>query len=668
MKNLSVFITGTLLGSLVIAQTSKIKSFNASQNIAKYDPYEKILREERVSNSSQLVNGPVTQQQFMNTYGQKTNAITTVLLGESGNAYTNVAPEVNLLSTVPGQNWVSFIHRHNHQAQGGHNGQMRVDISLDKGQNWEIDNGGGDAFNPNTTPYGRIPNAVLYNPQGNTDICNAKLIWVAAGHRTANPANSGPNAAWGHFVSGTASDIYSTCPDPYNGNFNSLETGTVLYNTGLSRGADGEFWTIGVKFIRDNQQVQDKLYLRRGIFNSNDNTTNWTIYDSLSFNPLQATSNGNPAGYQIGTPNMAFSPSGQYGWIIVSGMPNTPAPYKYQLYYWKTNNFGATWQPGMIDIANNQDLRDSLITYYWADQNQTQIDSSTAVPFPIDYDLAVDWRGNAHIVCTFFNMSSVSLDDTDSLGYLNPGFRKSVWDISTSDFGASWDFTYITELNTFRGSNGDLGWTAGCQASTNYTGDAFVYAWVDDTSANDPAAMQPDLWTFHYDLNSGINLNNLKDWTSDDPTWNGRIILPTMAPFMIYDRNDVNGVVYKAPTAFCEILTDEVSPVNNRFISSPDYEFVFGATTQRSGNSNILSMNVYPNPSNGNFQIALDLKGTSNVDIKIYDVLGKQVHHISENGVSSFVKEVNISHLPAGVYIVKAQTNQGSLETKIVKE
>jgi len=62
------------------------------------------------------------------------------------------------------------------------------------------------------------------------------------------------------------------------------------------------------------------------------------------------------------------------------------------------------------------------------------------------------------------------------------------------------------------------------------------------------------------------------------------------------------------------------------------------------------------------------LKETSNVDIKIFDILGKQVYHHSETAISSFVKEVNISQLPAGVYVVKAQTNQGTVETKIVKQ
>ncbi len=665
MKKLSVFIATTLFGSIVIAQSPKVKSYSASQNITKHNPYEKALKEEKSSN---LVNGPISQNQFMNNHANKTHAISVVQLGGSGNAYTNVAPEVNLLSTVPGQNWVTFFHRHNQQDFGGHSGQMRVDISTDGGQTWVNDNDGNDAFNPNSAPYGRIPNAVLYNPPGNTDICNAKLVWVAAGHKTPNPANRGPNAGWGHFVSGTAKEINPNCSNPYLSNFSSLQTGTVLYNTGLSRGGNGEFWTVGTKFIRDSQQVQDKIYVWRGFYDSNSETTNWAIYDSVTFNPLQSTSSGQPAGYMIGTPNMAFSPDGQYGWIIVSGMPNTPTPYHYEMYYWKSNDFGLTWQPGTIDIFNNQQLRDSLITYYWADSAQTQLDSSNADPFPIDYDLAVDWRGNPHIVCTFFNMSDISRTKTDSLGYLQPGFRKSIWDITTSDFGTSWNFNYLTELNTFRGSSGDLGWTAGCQASTNYAGDAFVYAWVDDTSATASDAMLPDLWTFHYDLNSGINLNNIKDWTTGDPTWDGKIVLPSMAPFMNFDRNSTNGVVYKAPTAFCKILTDDTNPVENWFINTPNYEFEFSVTTQRQSSPDILSMNVYPNPSNGNFQIALDLKGTSNVDIKIFDVLGKQVFHTSETAVASFVKDINISNLPAGVYVVKAQTNQGSIETKIVKQ
>ncbi len=661
MRKLSVFITGTLLGGLVVAQSTKVKSYNQSQNIAKYSPYEKALSEDKSSN---FMNGPITQDQFMNNHANKTSAINVVQLGMSGNAYTNVTSEVNLLSTVPGQNWVTFIHRHNQQDFGGHNGQMRVDVSDDGGQTWVLDNDGNDAFNPNVAPYGRIPQATIYNPTGNTDICNAKLIWVAAGHKTPNPSNTGPNAAWGHFVHGTAHEIYPNCTDPYNGSYNSWQTGEFLYTTGLSKSAPDQYWSIGVKFNRDAQQVQDKLYLMRGDYIPANNAAAWYIYDSLTFNPLQSTSNGQPAGYQIGTPNMAFSPNGQYGWIIVSGMPNQPAPYKHQLYYWKSNDFGLTWTPGMIDIANNQQLIDSLTTIFYTDTTMTTLDTVIGKPFPIDYDLAVDWRGNPHIVCTFFNMYKGALYSTDSLGYLSPGLAKSIWDITTTDFGGSWNFTYLRELNTFRGSSGDLGWSAGCQAATNYSGDAFVYAWVDDTSANSSDAMQPDLWTFHYDMHSAINLSNIKDWTSDDPSWNGKIILPTMAPFLL----QTGPQTYEAPTAFCKILTDAASPVENWFIKDPNYKFTFSTTTYRAAESDILSMNVYPNPSNGNFQVALDLKGTGNVDIRIYDVIGKEVYQVSENGVSSFVKDINIGNLPAGVYVVKAQTTQGAVETKIVKQ
>jgi hypothetical protein len=659
MRKVSVFITGILLGSLVIAQTSKIKNYQNVGIIAKHNPYEKVLKTESLQN---LNYGPATQTQFMNQHANKTSAISVVELGGSGNAYTNVAPEVNLLSTVPGQNWVTFFHRHNHVDYGGHNGQFRVDVSLDGGQTWEVDNDGNDAFNEPLAPYGRIPNATLYNPPGNTDICNAKLIWVSAGHKTANAS-----PAWGYFVGGTAHKINSSCSNSYSGDYQPFELGTILYNLGLSRGGDKEFWTVGPKFDRSTQKTQGKYYIWRGAYNDNTGSTSWYIYDSVSFNPLQAADGS----YQMGTPNMAFSPNGQYGWIIASGMPNGPAPYKHQLYYWKSNDFGFTWTPGMIDIANNQKLIDSLTTIFYTDETMTTLDTIIGKPFPIDYDLVVDWRGNAHIVCTFFNMYQGALNNLDSLGYLSPGLAKSIWDITTTDFGSTWDFTYIRELNTFRGASGDLRWTAGCQASNTHTGDAFVYAWVDDTSANATDQMQPDLWTFHYDMNTGANAvipTNIKDWTSDDPTWNGKIILPSMSPFMYYSGMGVNGPVYKAPTAFCQILTDATSPVKNWFINAPNYQFEFSPTTNRANLANNLVMNIYPNPSNGLFQISLDLKGTSNVELQILDVLGKQVYFTTETAVNAFTKDINISHLPAGVYVVKAKTNQGIQEMKIIKQ
>lgn len=658
MRKLGVFLSATLLGSSLMAQSAKVKPHQVANQKFLHNPYAKVLKEEHSSSNNM---GPVTYQQFTQQTAGKTNAITTVRLGMSGNAYTNVTTEVNLLGTVEGQDWVTFFHRHNQVDLGGHSGQFRVDVSLDKGQTWVTDNDGNDAFNPNSAPYGRIPNALLFNPQGNTDICNVKLVWVSAGHKTPSPANSGPTAAWGHFVHGTAHRIESNCAgNTYDGTFVSTELGTVLYNTALSQGSkDGEFWTVGPKFIRDNQLVQDKLYLWKGMYNQTIERVEWWIHDSLTFNPLQA-SNG---GYQIGTPTMDFSPTGQHGWILVSGMPDGPAPYQHRLYFWKTNDFGATWTPGTINIHTNQQLIDSLTTIFFTDSTMTTLDTIVGKPFPIDYDITVDWQGNPHIVCTFFNQYEGSLNSLDSLGYLSPGLAKSIWDISSPDFGNTWNFTYLRELNTFRGSFGDIGVSAGCQASSNATGDAIAYAWVDDTSATSTDAMQPDLWTFHYDIHNGIAAYPApKDWASDDATWNGKIILPTMAPLLVSN----GGTSYHAPIAFTKILTSDTSPVENWYIQNVNFTFQTPTSKQPQNLTDL--MTIAPNPSNGNFNVRMNLKGSDNVSLSIYDILGKVVYTHSANAITEYNQNINISHLPAGVYVVKLQTTQGIAESKIVKQ
>ena len=71
-------------------------------------------------------------------------------------------------------------------------------------------------------------------------------------------------------------------------------------------------------------------------------------------------------------------------------------------------------------------------------------------------------------------------------------------------------------------------------------------------------------------------------------------------------------------------------------------------------------LNFYPNPvSNG--KIFISSSTTSNRLIEIYDVLGKSVF-----SVHSSSKEINISSLLPGVYIIKLKENETILTRKLV--
>lgn len=74
----------------------------------------------------------------------------------------------------------------------------------------------------------------------------------------------------------------------------------------------------------------------------------------------------------------------------------------------------------------------------------------------------------------------------------------------------------------------------------------------------------------------------------------------------------------------------------------------------------ILELSIYPNPvSNG--KIYITTKANTTKKIEIYDVLGKKIISASLLG-----KELNISKLTEGIYILKIKEGENSSTRKLV--
>ncbi|BCY28052.1 T9SS type A sorting domain-containing protein [Flavobacterium okayamense] len=74
----------------------------------------------------------------------------------------------------------------------------------------------------------------------------------------------------------------------------------------------------------------------------------------------------------------------------------------------------------------------------------------------------------------------------------------------------------------------------------------------------------------------------------------------------------------------------------------------------------IEGLTIYPNPS-GIGKVYISSKSTSEKKIEIFDVLGKKVLETVTSG-----KEVNISSLSPGVYIIKVKENEASATRKLI--
>ena len=91
---------------------------------------------------------------------------------------------------------------------------------------------------------------------------------------------------------------------------------------------------------------------------------------------------------------------------------------------------------------------------------------------------------------------------------------------------------------------------------------------------------------------------------------------------------------------------------------------VFSQKSDNNENSNqkIDNLSVYPNPINSNNStLHITTKLNASKSIKIYNVLGKQIFQTQLLG-----KELNISMLSPGVYLIKVEENNISETRKLI--
>ena len=85
----------------------------------------------------------------------------------------------------------------------------------------------------------------------------------------------------------------------------------------------------------------------------------------------------------------------------------------------------------------------------------------------------------------------------------------------------------------------------------------------------------------------------------------------------------------------------------------------------------LTSISIAPNPTSGELRIMNYELGITN--IQIFDIMGKTVHAQTSYPPSPYPpyplsSEVNISHLPAGIYFVLITTEKGVVARKVVKK
>jgi hypothetical protein len=78
---------------------------------------------------------------------------------------------------------------------------------------------------------------------------------------------------------------------------------------------------------------------------------------------------------------------------------------------------------------------------------------------------------------------------------------------------------------------------------------------------------------------------------------------------------------------------------------------------------------VFPNPSDGRFQLTLEHDGAEKVSAKVFDITGKQVKDISEDLVredTSVTAQVNLESPKSGIYFLRVSIGNKVLTKKII--
>lgn len=107
------------------------------------------------------------------------------------------------------------------------------------------------------------------------------------------------------------------------------------------------------------------------------------------------------------------------------------------------------------------------------------------------------------------------------------------------------------------------------------------------------------------------------------------------------------------------------------FLSGPIYShaiFQADADPLASGLT-ISEVNVFPNPSDGRFQLSFEYDGHEKLKAKVFDITGKQVKDISDDLVKSETSvsaNIDLESPGSGIYFIRIEYGKSIVTKKII--
>ena len=669
MKKFLLMSLAFVFAMATTAQNVKIKTGVQS---AKPITGQKIAIEP-VSNPSGNVTVKPQPSGLKNAKGSK-DFVNVITIGTSANAYGYgyTGGQKTMVWADDNLNALINVHRMGPgSAPPSLSGYLAADLGVNLGQSeddWTQNRQIYAATLPGAEYYldaARYPQGGIYNPAGNMDLENAYAVYFA-------PNLSNLISTWGGYSYGTCNlvnqgdsvkDLYWYAPPIYSytpDGFTITQNGNAFY-TDIDQN-----WESGSVVYMGN------IIMGRGVFNNETHGFDYT----QSLLPLVTKDNERPSNERI-----AASPDGNVVWVVtIANNGHAVQIGDFANLYpilFKSIDGGLTWSD---PIAVQLDGPDGIegVKYYMSNFTISQwfeppLPTRDEIPYTtaFDCDLSVDKWGNPHI-------GVIIGVPTADYSIMNEDSTYAVFDIYTTDDGATWNGVAMGYPWTFRGTFGDLTEDNRVNIASTQTGDKIFVTWDDTQMAGVDDNSMPDVFARGFDLitnritsawdgNQPDNVSLISDVSSQ--AWfqctshyvftdNNKYTLPIVTEFLSVPTNPAASVEFKYLCDFAYENSDFTIPVAN-----PPFPV---GTEEKSIDLN--TMIVSPNPVKETASVILHLNQGATVFIVVSNLVGQQVLSYDKGMVASGTKQYTLdaSALPSGVYLVTAWINDQKITKKMI--
>ena len=547
-----------------------------------------------------------------------------VPIGSSQNIYSILLSGPHQVMYNSEINTLVFVHRA--LDAGGHDsGELAFDFSTDGGDTWTTE--AWISQNAQTDDAEcRYPSITIYNPEGNTDPANARII--ANG---PSVIGYGFSYGWGYSFEIDATIEANPTTNEFYGSNNGDDT-DILPNS-ITMGANGTAWSISAGY--NGSDYTDNIYVNKAVYNSNTDKFDWssphfTISPDFFYDDDYKYLNDWDIAVHPTDPDIIYA---VINCMEIGDTREVPSPH-----VWKTINGGDDWTALPPIDYTVEPLATELEAYI---QN---VEGYPMMPYIFETDVTVDANGTLHI---FSDVWSKHYD----YGYPPPwglASYRHYMDFTTTD-GTDWAMQYINDVECVAAPWDDVKTYTHPQISRNESGTDIFYTWSETYADPDSLNTAPNMMAAHWNTTDGLKNDsiNLTDGTGAQ----GICYFPQVSPVVIDNSNGT----FELPMVIALIDFAGGSPDDQvNYIYLIDF-LPPPPGVNKIGKPDII---IYPNPVADKVFVSVGAK------VEMYNILGAKLLSVEER---SDVTTIEMSKYPAGTYLLKIYTDERIVTKKIQK-